>query len=95
MEIQVPSTDPIRDAEGFLFKWCYDDRRASDRRKLYNILFRAQSFNDLVPTLNMVWDRDSLALALNDTPEIYRIRAFNQLRERNPDAYKELIGKVS
>ncbi|KAJ0100731.1 zinc finger protein [Diaporthe amygdali] len=95
MEIQVPSTDPIRDGEGFLVKWCYDDRRASDRRKLYNILFRAKSFNDLIPTLNMVWDRDSLALALNDTPETYRIRAFNQLRERNPDAYKELVGKVS
>jgi hypothetical protein len=40
-----------------------------ERRKLYNILFDAKSFNECLATLNLVSCRDLQALALNDTPE--------------------------
>jgi hypothetical protein len=64
---QVPSS--VYEDENLLFKWSYNDRRASDWRKLYNILFEARSFADYIDHLNKVWDRDALAMAFNDSPE--------------------------
>jgi hypothetical protein len=84
-----------RDTEGGLFKWAGNDHDASERRKLYNILFQAKSFRSCIRTLNMIWDRDSLAVALNDTPEAYRIQLLTQLRTRNRRAYEDIASRLS
>jgi hypothetical protein len=81
--------------EDLLFTWSFNEHHASERRKLYNILFGAKSFNECVTTLNLVSGRDLIALALNDTPEAHRIQAFKQLRMQRPHHYKELFAKIS
>ncbi|KAH8747025.1 hypothetical protein F5883DRAFT_583399 [Diaporthe sp. PMI_573] len=78
-----------------LFAWSINEHHASERRKLYSILFGAKTFNECVTTLNLVSGKDLKALALNDTPEAYRIQAFKQLRTRRPHDYDELVGKIS
>ncbi|KAH8743958.1 hypothetical protein F5883DRAFT_591337, partial [Diaporthe sp. PMI_573] len=93
--LHVPSRYAMHNDEDLLFAWSFNEHHASERRKLYNILFGAKSFNECVTTLNLVSGRDLIALSLNDTPEAYRIQAFKQLRMQRPHHYEELVAKIS
>jgi O6-methylguanine-DNA--protein-cysteine methyltransferase len=84
-----------RDTKGGLFKWAGNDHNASKRRKLYNILFQAKSVRSYIRTLNIIWDKDSLAVALNDTPEAYRIQVLRQLQTGNRRTYKDIASRLS
>jgi hypothetical protein len=85
----------MHDDKDLVFAWSFNEDYASERRKLYNILFGAKYFNECVTILNLVSGKDLIALALNDAPEAYRIQAFKQLRMQRPHHYEELVAKIS
>lgn len=63
---QTPSS--VYEDEDLYSKWSYNANSASDRRKLYNILFKASSFADYVDTLNTVSDKDKFPRLHFQTP---------------------------
>ncbi|KAJ0100667.1 hypothetical protein J7T55_000467 [Diaporthe amygdali] len=81
--------------EDVLLTWSINERDASERLRSYKILSGARSFNDCVPTLDRASGRDLRALAINDTPEPYRIQALEHLRRQRPRDHVELVGRLS
>lgn len=81
--------------------WVSDRNRLKRRFLLFGILHHVESWSDYQERLKIVasWDDNdigSLALALNDSPEVWRLKAFDEwINPQRRSVLTELISELS
>lgn len=82
--------------------WTTDPLKKSERMQLSLMIRENKTINEYMEELNRIAsqcnqrdDWTMLALVLNDSPEKYRLLAFNQLREKSSERYAQIINIIS